>query len=126
MNVDGTEVERRLEQFEAAARHAGIKKDSLVALNTAFAIDGLFIYVPRGQVLEDPVQVVHLPMTGVDTMLHYRNMFIMEENASAEVIVCDHTLSPFRFLTNSVTEIYAGSGARFHYSWNTELADRLG
>lgn len=101
---------------EHYGKHAGIKKDSLVALNTAFAIDGLFIYVPKGQVLEDPVQVVHLPMTGIDTMLHYRNMFIMEENASAEVIVCDHTLSPFRFLTNSVTEIYAGSGASFHYS----------
>jgi Fe-S cluster assembly protein SufD len=101
---------------EHYARHAGIQKDSLVALNTAFAIDGLFIYVPRGQVLEDPVQVVHLPMTGVDTMLHYRNLFIMEENTSAEVIVCDHTLSPFRFLTNAVTEIYAGNGAIFHYS----------
>ena len=101
---------------EHFAKHAGIKNDSLVSLNTAFAIDGLFIYVPKGQVLEDPVQVVHLPMTGIDTMLHYRNLFIMEENASAEVIVCDHTLSPFRFLTNSVTEIYAGKGARFHYS----------
>lgn len=101
---------------EHYSKHAGIKKDSLVALNTAFAIDGLFIYVPKGQILEDPVQVVHLPMSGIDTMLHYRNLFIMEENASAEVIVCDHTLSPFRFLTNSVTEIYAGKGAKFHYS----------
>jgi Fe-S cluster assembly protein SufD len=55
-------------------------------------------------------------MTGIDTMLHYRNLFIMEENAGAEVIVCDHTMSPFRFLTNSVTEIYAGKGARFFYS----------
>jgi Fe-S cluster assembly protein SufD len=101
---------------EHYAKHAGIQKNSLVALNTAFAIDGLFIYVPRGLVLKDPVQVVHLPMTGIDTMLHYRNLFILEENATAEVIVCDHTLSPFRFLTNAVTEIYAGNGAQFHYS----------
>jgi Fe-S cluster assembly protein SufD len=101
---------------EYYAKDARIKNDSLVALNTAFAIDGLFIYVPRGQVLEYPIQVVHLPMTGIDTMLHYRSLFIMEENTSAEVIVCDHTLSPFRFLTNAVTEVYAGKGARFHYS----------
>jgi Fe-S cluster assembly protein SufD len=101
---------------EHYARYAGIQKDSLVALNTAFAIDGLFIYVPRGQELEDPIQVVHLPMTGIDTMLHYRNLFILEENTRAEVIVCDHTLSPFRFLTNSVTEIYAGRGTNLHYS----------
>lgn len=101
---------------EYYAKDARIKNDALVALNTAFAIDGLFIYVPRGQVLEDPIQVVHLPMTGIDTMLHYRSLFIMEENTSAEVIVCDHTLSPFRFLTNAVTEVYAGKGSRFHYS----------
>ena len=101
---------------EHYAQHAGTRTDGLVNLNTAFALDGLFIYVPAGQVLEEPVQVVHLPMTGIDTLLHYRNLFIIEDNASAEVIVCDHTLSPFRFLTNSVTEIYAGPGARFHYS----------
>ena len=97
-------------------RSAGTSTDSLVSLNTAFALDGLFIYVPSGKTLDEPVQVVHLPMTGLDTLLHYRNLFIMEDNSSAEVIVCDHTLSPFRFLTNSVTEIHAGPGARFNYS----------
>jgi Fe-S cluster assembly protein SufD len=98
------------------SKYAGRSSDGLVSLNTAFALDGLFIYVPRGQSLDEAVQVVHLPMTGLDTLLHYRNLFIMEENASAEVIVCDHTLSPFRFLTNSVTEIFAGPSARFSYA----------
>ncbi len=101
---------------EHFTRYAGSVSDGLVALNTAFALDGLFIYVPEGKVLDEPVQVVHLPMTGLDTLLHYRNLIIMEDNSSAEVIVCDHTLSPFRFLTNAVTEIYAGPGAHFNYS----------
>jgi len=98
------------------SKYAGRSSDGLVSLNTAFALDGLFIYVPRGKSLDEAVQVVHLPMTGLDTLLHYRNLFILEENASAEVIVCDHTLSHFRFLTNSVTEIYAGPSARFSYA----------
>jgi Fe-S cluster assembly protein SufD len=97
-------------------KYAGAGSDGLVSLNTAFALDGLFIYVPKGQSLGDALQVVNLPMTGLDTLLHYRNLFILEDNSSAEVVVCDHTLSPFRFLTNSVTEIYAGPGARFNYS----------
>ncbi len=101
---------------EHFARYAQSRSDGLVALNTAFAQDGLFLYVPRGQSMDEAVQVVHLPMTGLDTLLHYRNLIILEENAGAEVIVCDHTLSPFRFLTNSVTEIYAGPGSRFNYS----------
>jgi Fe-S cluster assembly protein SufD len=97
-------------------KNTGEANDGLVSLNTAFALDGLFIYVPAGKSLDEALQVVNLPMTGLDTLLHYRNLFILEDNASAEVIVCDHTLSPFRFLTNSVTEIYAGAGARFNYS----------
>lgn len=97
-------------------RSAGEGADGLVALNTAFAIDGLFLYVPKGQSLDKALQIVNLPMTGLDTLLHYRNLIILEDNASADVVVCDHTLSPFRFLTNSVTEIYAGQGARFNFS----------
>jgi len=89
---------------------------SLVALNTAFALDGLFVYLPSGSELEDPVQIVNLPMTGLDTMLQYRNLFILEDNSRGEIIVCDHTLSPFRFLTNSVTEIFAGKNSVFNFS----------
>ncbi len=89
---------------------------SLVALNTAFAMDGLFVYLPKGAELGNPIQVVNLPMTALDTMLHYRNLFILEDNSRGEIIVCDHTLSPFRFLTNSVTEVYAGKNTNFYFS----------
>ena len=89
---------------------------SIVALNTAFSLDGLFIYIPSGSELVNPVQIVNLPMTGLDTMLHYRNLFILEDNSRGEIIVCDHTLSPFRFLTNSVTELFAGKNSSFNFS----------
>jgi len=99
--------------YSKLADHA---TSSLVALNTAFAMDGLFVYLPAGADLQNPIQVVNLPMTGLDTMLHYRNLFILEENSRGEIIVCDHTLSPFRFLTNSVTEIYAGKNTNFYFT----------
>jgi len=98
------------------SKYADYKNSGLVALNTAFAQDGLFVYLPRGTKLGQPIQVVNLPMTGLDTMLHYRNLIILEENSCGEIIVCDHTLSPFRFLTNSVTEIYAGKNSHINYS----------
>jgi Fe-S cluster assembly protein SufD len=78
-------------------------------------MDGLFIYIPKGTGFDYPLQVVNLPMAGLDTLLQYRNLIIMEEDTHAELIICDHTLSPFRFLTNSVTEIYAGPNARLQY-----------
>lgn len=98
------------------AKTADLTGHSLVALNTAFSLDGLFMYLPAGSELGSPVQIVNLPMTGLDTMLHYRNLFILEENSQGEIIICDHTLSPFRFLTNSVTEIFAGRNSNFNFS----------
>jgi len=42
-------------------RQAGLSNDVLVALNTAFAKDGFFLYIPKGVVVKKPVQVINLP-----------------------------------------------------------------
>ena len=39
-------------------RLAGLSNDPLVALNTAFAQDGFFLHVPKGVILEKPIQVI--------------------------------------------------------------------
>ena len=44
-------------------------------------------------------------------MVQHRNMIVVEDNAQAGVIVCDHTMTPQNFLTNSVTEIFTGKTA---------------
>ncbi len=91
-------------------------KESLVALNTAFALDGIFIYVPKKIVLEKPIQVVNISMSENDLLIQHRNLFIIEENADAKIIVCDHSLSHKRFLTNQVAEIYVGSNANLDFT----------
>ncbi len=93
-------------------QYAENEKESITALNTAFAQDGFFVYVPRNAALEKPIQVVNLLMSNENMMVQHRDLYILEENASAEVIICDHTLSPHRFLTNSVSEIHTGPNAR--------------
>ena len=87
--------------------------DSLVHLNTALASDGVFIYVPAGAVLKRPVQVVNLVQSEEDMFNQHRNLIIVEDNADFTLITCDHTLSPQKFLTNAVTEVYVGENARF-------------
>jgi Fe-S cluster assembly protein SufD len=87
--------------------------DGLVHLNTAMASDGVFIYVPAGAVLRRPVQVVNLVESETDMFNQHRNLIIVEENADFTLIICDHTLSPVKFLTNAVTEVYVGENARF-------------
>jgi len=89
-------------------KNASMKNESFVSLNTAFSQDGVFLYVPDGKTLKKPIQIIHLLLSDKNQMVHHRNLFVVGKNASAQVIICDHTLAPHMFLTNSVTEAYAG------------------
>ncbi len=92
-------------------KNAETGDETFVALNTAFSQDGVFLFVPKGMHLEKPIQIIHLLLSDKNQMVQHRNLFVLEENASAQVIICDHTLSPHMFLTNSVTEVYTGANA---------------
>ena len=94
-------------------KYAQSNSDGLIHLNTAMASDGVFIYVPRGSVLKKPVQVVDLVDSKEDTFNQHRNLIIVEDNAEFTLIICDHTLSPSKFLTNAVTEIHVGENSHF-------------
>ncbi len=87
--------------------------DSLVNLNTAFAQDGIFVYVPKNVVLERTLQVVNLMRANSDLLSFQRNLIIIEDNAQAKVLLCDHTLSDQKFLSNNVTEVSVGKNAFF-------------
>ncbi|MBF9039268.1 Fe-S cluster assembly protein SufD, partial [Rhodobacterales bacterium LSUCC0246] len=92
------------------------KNDSLTALNTAFAKEGAYIYVPKSMAVNRPIQIVHLS-TGneANLMLQPRNLIVAEENAEVQVIERHQSLSSNAVFTNSVTEIYAGKHARVDY-----------
>lgn len=94
-------------------KYAHSETDGLVHLNTAMAFDGIFIYVPENTLLDKPIQIVNLVGSETDMFNQYRNIVIVERNSIASVIICDHTLSPSRSLTNAVTEVYVGENAHF-------------
>jgi Fe-S cluster assembly protein SufD len=93
------------------AKLADFRNDTFTALNTACARDGIFVYVPENQSLDKPLQIIHLLLSTENEMVQHRNLFIAEKNSSADIIICDHTLSGHLFLTNSVSEISAGENA---------------
>ena len=94
-------------------KYAHSDTDGLVHLNSAMASDGVFVYVPEGVTLSKPVQVVNLVQAEEDSFSQHRNLIIVEKRAEFSIIVCDHTLSPKKFLTNAVTEIFVGEDAHF-------------
>ena len=91
--------------------NAQTEDEPFVALNTAFSQDGVFLYVPRGVRMERPIQIINLLLSDKNQMVQHRNLLVLEAHAEAQVIICDHTLSPHMFLTNSVTEVYTGENA---------------
>src|SRR5664279_1691867 len=77
------------------------------------ASDGMFVYIPEGVTLPRPVQVVNLVQSDEDMFNQHRNLIIAEKNSNFSIIICDHTLSPQKFLTNAVTEVFVGENAHF-------------
>ena len=89
--------------------------DGIVALNTAFVQDGFFLYVPKGVIIEKPIQLINILRGDADFMVNRRLLIILEEGAQARLLVCDHTMDKKKFLSSQVTEIYAGKNAVFDY-----------
>lgn len=101
----------------------------LVALNTLFAQDGFFMYVPKGVKLERPIQLVSM-LGGEQPMMAVRRMLIvMEQGASATLLCCDHTQRPdMRCLNLLVDEVHLASGASlqlYEIEESTPLSYRL-
>lgn len=95
---------------------AAEKEESLTALNTSFAKEGAYIFVPKSVVAEKPIQIIHFS-TGKqgDFMLQPRSLVIAEENAQVQIIERHQSLSSHQVLTNSVTEIFADKYAQVDY-----------
>jgi len=95
------------------AQYANTADDSLAALNTLFAQDGIFIYVPKNVTIDKPIQIVNLGFSMKNLRITRRNLIVVEAGSKASMLVCDHTLCDKSFITNSLTEIYVGESACF-------------
>ncbi|HKJ79499.1 MAG TPA: Fe-S cluster assembly protein SufD [Prolixibacteraceae bacterium] len=99
-------------------KYASIAKtgeDPMVALNTAFAKDGYFLYVPKNTTVDIPIQVINFLKSDKEAYVTQRNFIWIEEGASAKIISCEHTLNLNSYLNNSVTEVFVGQNAEFEY-----------
>lgn len=85
--------------------------DSITALNTMLAQDGLFIYVPKNVVVEKAIQVVNILRSDVPLMSNRRVLIVVEEGASVKVLFCDHAIDDREFLSTEVVEAFVGENA---------------
>ncbi len=91
---------------EYYGRLADASKDPMVALNSAFALDGVFIYVPDNVVIEKPIQIINLLRSEGDLYVTQRNLVLVGKNAQVKLMFCDHTLAVQSYIANYLTEVH--------------------
>ena len=79
------------------------------------AQDGFVLYVPKGIVVERPIQVINLLRSSVDFMLNRRVLVIVEDGAQARLLACDHAIDRVKFLVTQVIEVFVGENATFDF-----------
>ncbi|MBE6288569.1 MAG: Fe-S cluster assembly protein SufD [Mediterranea massiliensis] len=92
---------------------ADTSKDGITAFNTAFAQDGFMLYVPKGVVIEKPIQLVNILRADVNFMVNRRLLVVLEEGAQARLLVCDHAMDDVNFLSTQVVEVFAAENSVF-------------
>jgi Fe-S cluster assembly protein SufD len=102
------------QKIEAAGSHfdparLATESNAFRALNAAFTDDPCVLRVPKGAVLEEPIEIVHTIEAGGWTAVHPRILILVETNAQCTIVERYSGSGPY--FTNAVTEIVAGEGA---------------
>lgn len=93
------------------------------ALNTAFMADGAYLHLARGTVVEQPIQLLFIATEAgaAGAMISPRNLIVAEDGAQATVIEHYAGSDGAAYLTNAVTQIFAGANAAIeHYKLQQE------
>ncbi|WP_438966211.1 Fe-S cluster assembly protein SufD [Flavobacterium sp.] len=92
------------------------KDETLTSLNTAFALEGAYINIPKNKIADKPIEIIYFS-TGIEDalMVQPRNLVVVGENAHVQIIERHQSLNSNPVLTNSVTEIFAQKRAIVDY-----------
>ncbi|RKW13968.1 MAG: Fe-S cluster assembly protein SufD, partial [Capnocytophaga sp.] len=77
--------------------------------------EGVYIEVPKGKVVEKPIQLLYLSDVAAPTCFQPRNIISVGERAELKVIEMHHNLSQAQVLTNAVTEVFVAKEAHLDY-----------
>jgi len=103
---------------EVLAQHYGTVaclSNPCTALNTMLAQDGVLIYVPKGSHTTRPIQLINVFDANARLMAVRRLLIVLEDDAQAKVLVCDHTKGDRQYLNIETVEIVVGRNAQLDY-----------
>lgn len=103
---------------EVLAKHYGTVaslSNPCTALNTMLAQDGVLIYVPKGSHTTRPIQLINVFDANARLMAVRRLLIVLEDDAQAKVLVCDHTKGDRQYMNLETVEIIVGRNAQLDY-----------
>ncbi len=88
------------------------KANAFTLLNNAYNLDGLFVYLPKGSIVETPVQVLFINGNGEENVLSSpRNIIAAEENSSVNLVFSYLGAGSKSYFTNVITDVHLGENA---------------
>jgi Fe-S cluster assembly protein SufD len=98
--------------------------DPFVARNAAAWEQGVFVHVPAGKTLAEPLRLA-VRQAEAGTALNWRLLIVLEENAEAEIWESYESAdAALDGLFNAVVEMVVGPGSRLRYICQQELSER--
>ena len=94
--------------FEYLNKWASKEKNPFIVLNTAFAQNGIFIYVPDGLVVDRPVHILNIAFTKDEaTVISPQKIIVIGENSKLIVIETYHHINNPQqtYFTNTVSQL---------------------
>ncbi len=86
-----------------------------VSLNTAYTNEGAFIHVCKNTIVSRPIQIIYFSTKEHNTFYNPRNLVLVEDNSSVQIIESHYNLTNFEALTNVVTEIFVEKNSTLDY-----------
>lgn len=96
-------------------KYADYDNNGMIALNTAFAQDGIFIYVPDNVSVEKPIQMVNIVNIAEDIFVQPRNLIVLGKNSKLTLVYCDDSIKHKSSFINSVTEVYSDENSEIDF-----------
>lgn len=106
-------------------RLAGAQEDAMAALNTAFAQDGAFIYVPRGVQVEKPFVITLSHYSEGEAIAGFlRNLFIFEEGSRGVILLDNRSQCDEQALCCQLRELFAAKNSHIEVIELLHMNDR--
>lgn len=88
--------------------------DALIALNTAFSSNGLFLEVEKGNVIPMPIHVIYVNSGNTETVVNTRNFIHIQANAEVTLVESFFNIGASKVFSNFVSEKFVEENAKLN------------